>query len=104
MWSDIVEIHGDLAEEYAQFRLDRGWKATLHLQLRLPDKLRNIPEYNQETGVINGHTLHYHLGGGHTPGFFATKRVSQFLCGLRVDQKGADVFADVPEMAVLNRK
>ena len=104
MWSEIKEIRADLFEEYARYRLDRGWKNTLHLQLALSDELKNIPTYDPQTGVMSGHVLHYFLGGGKTPGFFSQKRVSAYLCGQPVDQSGADVFSSVPEMTVLNGK
>jgi hypothetical protein len=100
-WSDIVEIRADLAEEIDRSRLDRGWNVSLHLQLRLSEKPRHLPEYRRGEKLA-GETLHYHLGGGKTPGFISKKRLAQYLCGAEVDPSGADVFTDVPGLVYID--
>lgn len=100
-WSELVEVKVETGTEYAPHRLERGWSTGLHLMLRVPDRPTRIPTYDDSTGVIVGHTLHYDLGGGKTPGFLASKRVSQFLCGAPVSQEGHNTFSSVPEMQFL---
>lgn len=102
MWSEIIAIKVEFIEEFAQFRLDRGWKVNLHLALSLPGDLVKIPKFNSGGGSNSGHTLHYDLGGGKTPGFLASKHVSQFLCGHRLSETGRATFQAVPEMTALD--
>lgn len=102
-WNDIIEIRGELSAEYAPHRLKLGWKNTLHLALRYADRPLTGPKFNEQTGVLAGHVLHYDIGAGHDPGYFASKRSSQFLCGLPVDQNGRDVFLSVPGFSFLER-
>jgi hypothetical protein len=103
-WSELVEVKVETGAEYAPHRLARGWSTGLHLMLRVPDRPTRIPTYDDSTGVIAGHTLHYDLGGGKTPGFLSSKRVSQFLCGAPVSQDGSESFKAVPGMSVLGAK
>lgn len=99
--AEIIAIDAELFEEIAQFRLDRGWNVTLHLALKLHEDLMKIPKFNSPGGSNSGHTLHYDLGGGKTPGFLATKRVSQFLCG-ELSETDRATFRGVREMAILD--
>lgn len=103
-WSELVEIKVESGVEYAPHRLARGWSTGLHLALRIPDRPTRIPAHDDRTGVIAGHTLHYDLGGGKTPGFLSSKRVSQFLCGAPVSQEGSDTFKAVPALSILTSK
>lgn len=103
-WSELVEIEVETKVEFAPHRLARGWATWFHLMLRVPDRPTRIPTYDDSTGIIAGHTLHYDLGGGKTPGFLSSKRVSQFLCGAPVSQEGHDTFKAVPEMSILTSK
>lgn len=100
-WSELIDVKVQTGAEYAPHRLERGWVTGLHLMLRVPDRPTRIPTYDDSIGVIAGHTLHYDLGGGMTPGFLSSKRVSQFLCGADVNQEGRDTFTSVPEMRIL---
>ncbi len=100
-WSELVEVRAETGIEFAPHRLARGWTTGLHLALRVPDRPTRIPTYDDSTGVIGGHTLHYDLGGGQTPGFLSSKRVSQFLCGAPVNQDGKNTFTNVPELGIL---
>lgn len=100
-WSELVEIKVDTGVEFAPHRLERGWSTEFHLMLRVPDRPTRIPTFDDSIGIIAGHTLHYDLGGGKTPGFLSSKRVSQFLCGGPVNQDGRNTFTSVPAMSVL---
>jgi hypothetical protein len=104
MWSDLVEIRARISDEIASHRRIRGWKSTLHLELVVPDDPRHIPKQDPEIGAIAGHHLHYHLGGGATPGFYASKRVSQLLCGGPVGPSSSSRFTALPELAMMNRE
>ncbi len=102
-WSDVTEISVEIAEETADHRLARGWKNTLFLSLKYADNPQVGPAYASGTGVLAGHTLHYDIGGGETPGFLATKRSSQYLCGLPFNTNGNSIFVDVPQFKFLDR-
>jgi hypothetical protein len=103
-WNDVTEARVEVDEETANHRLSRGWKANVHLALKYADNPQVGPATASEAGVLAGHTLHYDLGGGQTPGFLASKRSSQYLCGLAVDPNGGDVFASVPALKFLDRE
>lgn len=102
-WEDVVEITATFNEETAEHRRAHGWQNSLLLQVRYADEPRYGPSYASGTGVLAGHTLYFHLGGGDRPGFFVSKRSSQYLCGLPFNDQGADLFVDVPSMKFLDR-
>lgn len=101
-WSDVTEVKFAIADETAEHRLARGWTMGVHLTLKYSDQPLVGPSFASGTGVLAGHTLHYDLGGGKTPGFLATKRSSQYLCGLSFDTKGNSLFVPVPEFEFLD--
>ncbi|MBB6308940.1 zinc ribbon domain-containing protein [Xanthobacter tagetidis] len=101
MWADLTAVKARVQKEYAPHRLAKGWKTSIELELVVPDKPRLIPAYDERTGVIAGHHLWYDLGGGKEPGFFASKRVSQMLCGSPIDQNGNVTFAKAPGLAFI---
>lgn len=101
MWSDLRAINAEVFAESADYRLAKGWKTTIRLRLTVPDYPSKIPATSEQTGVIAGHVLYYYIGGGREPGFFASKRASQYLCGMRVTQVGADEFLRASEFGFL---
>lgn len=101
MWSDIRAVSAEVFAESASYRLAKGWKTTIMLKLTVPDYPQKIPMTSEQTGVIAGHVLYYFIGGGREPGFFASKRASQYLCGMRVTQVGADEFLRASEFGFL---
>lgn len=102
-WSDISKVEAEVSEEYAPHRTAKGWKTTVFLKLRLTNDPKIIPADDRDAGVIAGQTLHYAIGGGTSPGYFATKRSSQLLCGLPVNDRGGDEFKAVPAFSFLER-
>lgn len=102
-WSDIEEVSVEIFDEYAPHRLEKGWKHTVHLALKYSDNPKSGPAYGEGTGVLAGHTLHYDIGAGITPGFFASKRSSKYLCGVPLEPTGSDVFTPVSEFKFLDR-
>jgi len=102
-WSDISKVEAEVSEEYAPHRTAKGWKTTVFLKLRLSNDPKIIPAADRDAGVIAGQTLHYAIGGGTSPGYFATKRSSQLLCGLPVNDRGGDEFKAVPAFSFLER-
>lgn len=102
-WGDVTAIAVTIDKEYADHRLALGWDNTLSLELSYSDDPQYGPASASGTGVLAGHTLHYDLGGGKKPGFLASKRSSQYLCGLPFDANGNDVFVGVPQLKVLDR-
>lgn len=102
-WEDVVEITATFDEETADHRRAHGWQNSLLLQVRYADEPKYGPSYASGTGVLAGHTLYFNLGGGDRPGFFVSKRSSQYLCGLPFNDQGVDLFVDVPGMKFLDR-
>lgn len=102
-WDDIVDAEVEITEETAPYRLQRGWKTNIHLALKYSETPLHGPSFASGAGVLAGHTLHYDIGGGLTPGFLASKRSSQYLCGLSYDDRGNDVFVPVPEFSSLDK-
>lgn len=102
-WADVGEVNVSISDEYAEHRLARGWTTNIHLSIKYSDNPNTGPAYAAGTGVLAGHTLHYDLGGGSSPGYLATKRSSQYLCGLSISDDGSDVFEPVPEFSALDR-
>ena len=102
-WSDVTEVHAELVQETADYRLARDFRTTLNLRLKYADDPVFGPTIGTQVGVMAGHTLSYDLGGGPTPGYFASKKISQYLCGLSFDPNGSSIFVDVPELSVLDR-
>lgn len=102
-WSDVTNIKVEIVDELAPHRLARGWHANVHLALKYSDDPQVGPAFASGTGVLAGHTLHYDLGGGSTPGYLASKQSSQYLCGLSFNANGDDVFEGVPELKFLDR-
>lgn len=100
-WRDVKEIRVDVTDEFADHRLKRGWKAYVHVAVRLSEDPATLPAANDQAGVVAGHTLHYDLGGGSEPGMLGSKRASQMLCGMPISNSGADTFKAVPAMDVL---
>lgn len=102
-WSDVTSIEVTIEEEVAPYRQAHLWKNSVWLRLKYSDDPNIGPSYASGTGVLAGHTLHYHLGGGDDPGFFAGKRSSQYLCGLSFAENGDDIFVSVPQMKFIDR-
>lgn len=102
MWSELTKVSVSVQREAADYRRALGWRTTLALNLVVPPNPRAIPDYDARTGVVGGHTLWYFLGGGDRPGFFASKRVSQMLCGAPINQDGRDEFVSVPALSILD--
>jgi hypothetical protein len=100
-WTDIQTIDVEVSPEFADFRLEKGWKANIHVMIRVPDNPRLIPRSDSRIGAIAGHVLHYNLGGGRDPGMFGSKRVSQMLCGMPITDRGADTFKSIPDLGFL---
>ncbi|WP_342162143.1 hypothetical protein [Methylobacterium sp. SD21] len=96
--SDIKQIAVDVSDEWADFRLARGWKISIEATVRVPDDPKEIPRYDPRVHVISGNNLFYNIGGGATPGFTSGKRAAQLLCGLPITQNGSDTFKAVPEL------
>lgn len=102
-WSDVTSVEVTISEEYAPYRQAQLWKNSIELRLKYSDDPRVGPSYASGTGVLSGHTLYYYLGAGVEPGFFASKRSSQYLCGLPFSEKGEDIFVSVPQLIFLDR-
>lgn len=102
-WGDVTAIEATIGEETAVYRQARGWKNSLTLRLQYSEDPKSGPSLASGAGVLAGHSLFYILGGGETPGFFASKRSSQYLCGLSFNDAGDDMFVDVPELKFLDR-
>lgn len=92
--SDIQTIRIETNAEYAEHRLKRGWKTGIHIAIPLPQTLQTLPEFDDRVGVIAGHTLHYDIGSGITPGILGQKRVSHLLCDMPIAE-GSDSFKPV---------
>ncbi|EAB6718104.1 hypothetical protein BO068_005229 [Escherichia coli] len=99
---DVHTIRVETGEEFAQHRLDKGWKKSFHIAIPLSEELTSLPKSDPEIGAIAGHTLHYHLGGGSQPGMLGSKRVSQKLCGMTVANDGSDTFKKVPSLRLIH--
>lgn len=102
-WPDVVQITATFEEEQAEQRKALGWVNSLLLQIRYSDEPSSGPGYASGVGVLAGQTLYFQLGGGNRPGFFVSKRSSQYLCGLSFDDNGADLFVDVPDLKFIGR-
>lgn len=102
-WADVTGIKVEVYKEFAPHRLSRGWANTMTVMLTYSRDPQYGPSYASGAGVLAGHTLHFDLGGGETPGMLIAKRSTQYLCGLAFDQRGNDVFVDVPGMKFLDR-
>lgn len=102
-WGDVSAVQIEVFKEYAPHRLARGWQNTMTVMLTYAKEPKYGPSYASGAGVLAGHTLHFDLGGGETPGILVAKRSSQYLCGLAFDQRGDAIFVDVPEMKFLDR-
>lgn len=101
-WQDLTEITAETFDEYAPYRLSKGWKATIHLSALIPDRPKLIPEAISGGSIMSGQTLHYHLGGGPSPGFFAGKDSAKWLCSMTSSLgSGADAFVPVPALGFL---
>ncbi|MCB4771113.1 hypothetical protein LGR54_21105 [Ancylobacter sp. Lp-2] len=100
-WDDLQSVEIDAMVEYAPHRLAKGWKYTIFVRAKVPDRPSAIPGARPDIGVIAGQTLHYALGGGRAPGFFSTKRASNYLCGIQGYDTSSDVFVPVPALGVL---
>lgn len=99
--ADFQTIKVRTGREFADHRLSRGWKTDIHITLTVPDQPRYVPKFDPRTHLIAGHTLHYHIGGGSSPGILGSKRSSQMLCGLPIDQNGSDTFKSVPGLSLI---
>jgi len=51
--------------------------------------------------VIAGHTSDFDIGGGPEPGVLGTKRVSQFLCGMPIAERGEQTFKPIPALSFI---
>ena len=98
-WKNVVSANAVVRPVTNPGPHPRGWKTYIEVEVTLADKT-DIP-VTDEYGVPDGHHLWYSLGGGASPGFFATKRVSQGLCGMPVDKNGNTVFRDLAALKVL---
>ncbi|WCJ63098.1 hypothetical protein [Agrobacterium tumefaciens] len=94
-FTDIVSVSLTASDEFTQYRMNRGWKHSIHLAIKMSDNPVKMPASDNEIGVMAGHTLHYDLGGGQDSGFFASKRVSQKVCGLKARNDGVDAFRKI---------
>ncbi len=101
MWDELESIEVEALPEFAEFRKDRGWKYTIFVRAKVPDSPSLIPASRADIGVIAGHTLHYDIGGGKSPGFFSTKRASNYLCGIKNYDTGDSLFVSVPGLKFL---
>ncbi|BAU89386.1 hydrolase [Methylorubrum populi] len=99
--SDIKEIRAEYSGGIPASNHPESWKFSVHVTMDVPNEPKQIPRYDPRAHVMAGHTLHYDLGGGDKPGFFASKRVSQLLCGMEVNQAGRDTFKSVPDLKLL---
>lgn len=102
-WGDVTEVRVDVFKEFAPHRIARGWKNTMSLMIAYSDNPKFGPSFASGAGRLAGYTLHFDLGGGETPGFFASKRSSQYLCGLSYSDKGEDLFVAVPGLKFLDK-
>lgn len=102
-WGDVTEVRAVVHEEHAPYRLAQGFKNTLTLRIKYADDPRYGPVSGTGVGMIAGHWLTYDLGGGPTPGYFADKKASQYLCGLSFSPKGDSLFINVPELSILDQ-
>lgn len=102
-WGDVTDIEATLEEETALYRQARGWKNSLTLRIQYSEDPKFGPAFASGAGVLAGHSLYYILGAGDAPGFFASKRSSQYLCGLSFNDAGDDLFVEVPELKFLDR-
>lgn len=102
-WGDITSIQVEVYKEFAPHRLARGWGKTMTVMLTYSRDPQYGPTYASGAGVLAGHTLHFDLGGGETPGMLIAKRSTQYLCGRAFDEQGNDIFVDVPGMKFLDR-
>jgi hypothetical protein len=102
-WPDVVHITATFEKEEVERRQALGWLNSLELQIRYSDEPTTGPGYASGAGVLAGQTLYYRLGGGDRPGFFVSKRSSQYMCGLSFDDSGADLFVDVPGLNFIDR-
>ena len=100
-WDDVEEVTVNIQKEVADHRLARGWDPSFQLALKYAENPKRGPSFASGTGVLAGHTLHYSLGGGRTPGYLASKRSSQYLCGLAISPNGEDVFQSVQALDIL---
>lgn len=71
-----------------------GWKKMIRLQIKIKDDPRHIPA----TYRTSGHTLHYQLGTGHSPGYITKKDQAALVCGIRPDRNGVDMFVSMPDL------
>jgi len=101
-WSDLTDIKAIAQPETAPYRAQKGWSTSVLITAKIPDHPRLIPESAKETGAISGSTLFFILGGGNSPGFFVSKRVGQYLCGLNPPFNGDDRFVSVPALSILS--
>ena len=103
-WKDLTDIKIEAFQEYAPHRLAKGWKTTLHLSAKVPEYPERIPTVTPGAkGILmTGHTLHYDLGGGTSPGFFAGKDAAKWICGMHETMgTGADAFVPAPSLSFL---
>lgn len=100
-WQDVAWAKAvvEPVPDYVRFLKDKGWSYQIEVEIALLDKTRVIP-IKDEYAVPGGAHLWYNLGGGHTPGFFASKTISQAMCGMPLDGS-KKVFRDVPALQVL---
>lgn len=102
-WSDVTSVEVTISEEYAPYRQAHLWKNSIELRLKYSDDPQVGPSFASGTGILAGHNLYYYLGAGTDPGFFASKRSSQYLCGLAFSEKGEDIFVSVPQLKFVDR-
>jgi hypothetical protein len=98
-WGDVVWATATVySETYAKLRLERyGWRREIAVAVLIRDHPTTIPRRFD----VAAHTLHFALGGGHSPGIVAAKD-AQALCAMGAP-RGAEGFKSVPELVVIDR-
>ncbi len=73
-----------------------GWEPQLWVKVKVVDAPKRL------SPQAGGHTMHFALGGGHTPGAVSLKDVSSDICGWPYSDQSAGFKAD-PAFQVLDR-
>lgn len=82
----------------SDYRRDRyGWRSQVLIEIKLSE---SPTTFSGDARPYMGQQLHYHLGGGNSPGITTSKRSEAWLCGM-VPAGGSDVFRPVVELSFL---
>jgi hypothetical protein len=111
---DLAKYAGDVesfeatigAEPVAGYRTEKfGWTKEIDLQIRISQDATRIPP----DSYARGHTLHYYLGAGTTPGVIIQKDQSYALCGAKegswqfpFGRPGGDGILSLPSLAFID--